>query len=413
MGRTTRIRKRACLDKQSSRPLKEDSKPEFIELCKWMSANGWHSVANMCPAVFTNTGRGLMALSNLPSNHLIVQVPRKLLITKEKVLLELPDLQQINVTTAECLTLFLLFSKLNGLNSSYLSTLPSFFSVGGLCESQEVAVLPTFLKEKILCNQNYVFQKYEKIEVIWKKLFSSTLSRDLFVWAWFCVNTRAVFYPDSSKSNCRHLEDNMALAPYLDMFNHDAEAIVEAGFNETNQCYEIRSKKKIRKYSQVFINYGPHDNEKLFIEYGFIIPRNVHSVIVFDIEDLLKLFPDEKTFLEKQIMILKQLSKGGGLYCNQDGFSWGAQIAMTVFFLGAPQLSKIYSPMEIEPQKREIKDLGLELINHMILKIMDSLNMAIKIHNSSSSFLVAKMLLKDMIAILEACALEHNHCCET
>ena len=130
---------------------------------------------------------------------------------------------------------------------------------------------------------------------------SATLSLEFFQWAWFCVNTRAVFYQDSSRQDRnKHLnglnmnmtdvlENNMALAPYLDMFNHDEEVVVEAGFNKTSQCYEIRSNRHIKKYQQVFINYGPHDNLKLFLEYGFIMKTNLHKVVEFDIHFLLNL----------------------------------------------------------------------------------------------------------------------------
>ena len=415
MGRTIRIRKRLLLHKQSYRPLKVDSKPEFVELCKWMCMNGWEKVANLCPAVFNNTGRGLMALSSLSSNHLIIKIPRNLLITRQKVLLDVPKLQQIKMTTAECLTFYLLISKINGLAtfSSYISTLPSSFSVGGLCESKEVEILPSFLQEQIYCNQNYIHQKFEKIATIWQKLFNSTLTRDVFEWAWFCVNTRAVFYPDADKLNYGGLENNMALAPYLDMFNHDSEIAVQAGFNTVSQCYEIRSKKQIRKYSQVFINYGPHDNAKLFIEYGFIIPRNLHSSVEFSITDLLDLFHPKTNVFEKQVALLKQISIYGNLYCSREGFSWSAQIAMTVLSSNASQIPKICSPMDIVPNKQLIKDLGLKFIAHLMTEIEDKLNIANEMHDSSASFFVAKLLLIDMIDVLECCNLEHQHYCQS
>lgn len=420
MGRTSRIRNR-LVRIVHSRPLRIDSHSEFVELCKWMSANGWNAVSKNClvtkPALFNSTGRGLMAMSNIAPNHLLVQIPQSLLITKEKVLAEIPDLLQFSMTTAECLTFFILNSKFNGLYSSYISTLPKSFSVGGLCKSQEIAVLPSFLQEKIMCNQNFVLKKYEKIFAIWRKIYGSTLSLELFQWAWFCVNTRAVFYQDSKQhshglNKVDGMENNMALAPYLDMFNHDAEVVVEAGFNKTTKCYEIRSDRHIKKYQQVFINYGPHDNMKLFLEYGFLATKNLHKAVEFDIDVLFDLVlgcPSKPCCLQtKQIALLRQLSKMGNLFCSQEGFSWNAQIALTMISFNDTQLSKKFcSPLEIIPDEKQINVLGRKLVNYLIVKLRESLNQAHQIppDYSSSSFNVAKLLMEDMINILVDCIL--------
>lgn len=425
MGRTSRIRKRLL---RNVRPVRIDSLPEFVGLCKWMSVNGWDAVSKGClttkPALFNTTGRGLMAMSSLAPSHLLVQIPKRLLITKDKVLMEIPDLQQFSMSTAECLTFFILVSKVNGLYSSYISTLPKSFSVGGLCNSQEVAVLPSFIQEKLICNKNYVLKKYEKTCEIWKKIYSSaTLSLELFQWAWFCVNTRAVFYQDSSQDRTKHLnglnmnmtdilENNMALAPYLDMFNHDSEVVVDAGFNQTSQCYEIRSNRHIKKYQQVFINYGPHDNLKLFLEYGFIMKTNLHKIVEFDIHflfDLVLASSSKQCCLHsKQIALLRQLSKMGNLFCSQEGLSWNAQIALMIISFNDYQLSKkIDSPLEIVPNKKQINMLGPKLVSYLILKVKESLNKAHQIPSghSTSSFIVAKSLMEDMLNILNDCIL--------
>ncbi|XP_059350443.1 SET domain-containing protein 4-like [Daphnia carinata] len=391
MGRTSRIRKRR-IESQCFRPVVIDSNPEFVELCKWMSANGWNAASKDClktkPAVFSDTGRGLMAMSNLAPNSLIVRIPKNLLITKANVISQIPALQNFKMTTAECLTFFILISKINGLYSSYLSTLPKSFSVGGLCESQEVAVLPKVLRDKIICNQSYVVEKYETLLVIWEKIFGPNLTLESFQWAWYCVNTRAVFYQDSDIFNVDGLENNMALAPYLDMFNHDPHVVVEAGFNKNSQCYEIRSSQKIKKHQQVFINYGPHDNQKLFLEYGFITKKNPHNVIEFGINLLFDLFPVHTLrFVPNRIALLKQFCKDGNLFYSEEGFSWNAQIALTLLSRDDSQLSrKGFSILEIIPDKYQIK--------------------VFVSGNTTSSFWVAKTLVKDILNVLSACVLD-------
>lgn len=57
---------------------------------------------------------------------------------------------------------------------------------------------------------------------------------------------------------------------------------VEAGFSQATRCYEIRSRQGCRKFQQAFLCYGPHDNQKLLLEYGFVSPGNPHSVVYVD-----------------------------------------------------------------------------------------------------------------------------------
>ena len=54
---------------------------------------------------------------------------------------------------------------------------------------------------------------------------------------------------------------------------------VKAGYSSERQCYEIISQSSYRRHEQVFINYGAHDNTKLLLEYGFIVPHNPHNSV--------------------------------------------------------------------------------------------------------------------------------------
>eukprot|EP00061_Rhincodon_typus_P013707 g40243.t1 len=87
--------------------------------------------------------------------------------------------------------------------------------------------------------------------------------------------------------------DIYALAPYLDLLNHSPSAqvrkqahvqkasavVITAAFNQKTKHYEIRTVTKCRRYEQVFICYGPHDNQRLLLEYGFLTNSNPHNVV--------------------------------------------------------------------------------------------------------------------------------------
>lgn len=54
---------------------------------------------------------------------------------------------------------------------------------------------------------------------------------------------------------------------------------VKAGFNKKTKCYEITTLSGCKKYEEVFIGYGPHDNQRLLLEYGFVAHHNPHSTV--------------------------------------------------------------------------------------------------------------------------------------
>lgn len=47
-----------------------------------------------------------------------------------------------------------------------------------------------------------------------------------FLWAWFCVNSRSVFYWSAGSEFVREDGNHLALAPYLDLLNHSVGAQV-------------------------------------------------------------------------------------------------------------------------------------------------------------------------------------------
>lgn len=83
---------------------------------------------------------------------------------------------------------------------------------------------------------------------------------------------------------------------------------------------------------QVFINYGPHDNRKLLLEYGFILPHNLHNTVAFS-EDLIYsvVLPDIFGISRKkrEIIAINKLHKD--LCCSEgSGLSWNLLVLLRV-----------------------------------------------------------------------------------
>lgn len=84
-GRTKRTRKR-----KQTREGGIFVSTELISLCKWMKVesnkHGFRWKCHLCPAHFSDTGRGMMTKSRLFPGDLLISIPRPLLITVETVL---------------------------------------------------------------------------------------------------------------------------------------------------------------------------------------------------------------------------------------------------------------------------------------------------------------------------------------
>ena len=92
------------------------------------------------------------------------------------------------------------------------------------------------------------------------------------------VKRNKIAFEDSS----RHLgteDDDIALAPFLDMLNHKDGVEIQAGFCQKTKCYRIKSTQNVLRGQEVFINYGPHDNDRLLIDYGFVLEKNDNNKV--------------------------------------------------------------------------------------------------------------------------------------
>ena len=117
---------------------------------------------------------------------------------------------------------------------------------------------------------------------------------------------------------------------------------VSAGFNQGNNRYEIHTLTECKKGKQVFINYGPHDNRKLLIEYGFILPKNVHNAVTFSQDLVYSVVMPEICGVsrkKKEIIAVNQLEKD--LFCSEEnGLSWSVLALLRILAMNEEDLRK-------------------------------------------------------------------------
>lgn len=103
---------------------------------------------------------------------------------------------------------------------------------------------------------------------------------------------------------------------------------------EAKQCYEIYAKTGVKKGGQVFINYGPHSNRKLLIEYGFILPNNCHNSVKIESTLVYDMAAKFKRFLSKRMYdVITKYNLEATFFCSPNGLSWSLATALKLLCL--------------------------------------------------------------------------------
>lgn len=288
-----------------------------------------------------------MTKSCLFPGDLLVSIPRPLLITVETVLSseigKQVKRQNVKFTRQQLLSLFLLQEKNKGSNSfwhPYISVLPKTLETFGHFSPREMTLFPPRLQIAVQSKMADMKQAY--MEVIRSDLWSGEeIEYSEFLWAWFCVNSRSVFYRSAGSEFVREDGNHLALAPYLDLLNHSVGAKVEAGYNQESGCYEIHTGDTYRKHSQVFISYGNHDNYHLLVEYGFTLPDNPNDVFQVEYDDVLNAALSLSVdYMEKKKEIIQQQSFYRQLVCSMEGMSWNLLLVTRILAMNWTELEQ-------------------------------------------------------------------------
>ncbi|XP_040433129.1 SET domain-containing protein 4 [Cygnus olor] len=350
-GRTGRKRRRKHLQ-SFMHGVNCSHKLEYIKLKKWLKDRGFED-SNLRPAQFQDTGRGLMTTKALQAGELVISLPEKCLLTTDTVLSSCLGEYIIKwkppVSPLIALCTFLVAEKHAGEKSlwkPYLDVLPKSYTCPVCLEQDVVSLLPEPLRNKAEEQRTMVHELYTSSKAFFSSLQSlfaentaTIFNYSALEWAWCTINTRTI-YMKHSQRECFSLEpDVYALAPYLDLLNHSPNVQVKAAFNDQTRSYEIRTNSQCKKYEEVFICYGPHDNQRLLLEYGFVTIDNPHSTVYVSSDTLLKYFPPLDKQRDAKLSILKDHDFLQNLTFGWDGPSWRLLTALKLLSLGADEFT--------------------------------------------------------------------------
>ncbi|GAA5814053.1 hypothetical protein MFLAVUS_007543 [Mucor flavus] len=278
---------------------------KYEKFMTWLHENNFPE-SKLALANFTNTGRGMMATSDIEAGEVIVSVPRKFLITNDSLTKIYGSKHALGPHQLLALHLVLVSRDKQSWWKPYMDLLPIHFNTMPVKYAKVlVGHLPTALKEQVLQQKENIEQDYLNC-IKYLNTRNETMTREEYEWAWLCVNTRCIhmtIMDGTAKGG------SIALAPMLDFLNHTSEAKIESGFNVRNQCFEIKTLTPYNKGEQVYINYGPHDNLAILKEYGFVLSQNSYNFVLLD-KEVWDLYSEVES--KRGYEIKKQILEGAG-----------------------------------------------------------------------------------------------------
>lgn len=268
--------------------------------------------------------RGVHARSHVPTNTLLMSIPRRCLITVEmgqatpigQAILH-ADLD-LDAPKHIFLMIYILWDRrVNGKSSFFypyyeilpatLRNMPIFWS------SEELAELDgSYLQHQIADRNQAIAEDYHSICQV-APHFSQIASLDDFKWARMCVCSRNFgLQMDGHRTS--------ALVPHADMLNHYRPRETKWTFDEDRQCFTITSLQSIESGAQVYDSYGQKCNHRFLLNYGFAVEdnRELDGFCPNEVPIELHVSPDDSIFSEKV-----EFWTRGDVHCHGGGLPSG------------------------------------------------------------------------------------------
>ncbi|KAF9578171.1 SET domain-containing protein 4, partial [Lunasporangiospora selenospora] len=292
---------------------------EYKEFLAWLKSMGCPKT-KLTLAEFSNTGRGMMATKDIKAGEVIIEVPERNLVTLKSLqanygarIKRFGKPINSHMIIALHIALLLQAPEKSGW-FPYLRMLPKKFDTMPVrYPLDQFELLPQSAQAHVKKQKAKIVSDYNCTVDFLKSnndLLTHPLTYDEYELAWLVVNTRCI-YLDAKRQS---VADNIALAPMLDFLNHTHDAKTEGNFDTKSKSYKIRTMLPYKKGEQVFINYGPHDNCFILVEYGFVTADNPYNYVSVDNDFLQLPFPGESTTAKKDKMALLEMAGYFGDY---------------------------------------------------------------------------------------------------
>lgn len=349
---------KSCKINRAMASLPDDSSA-IVSLLQFLRAKEWQNVGELQVAKFPTTGRGIRTIRSrdFAAAETLIDMPFRSVFISLITLMDdrgfrscCVDKLEGNVSTQLILTVYVLYQQHLGDRSkwkAYLDSLPKNLCTPHFCSQSELDCVP-MVRNLVTKTLQGLYSSFASAfacalcECCGRKLVDLVANEELLL-MYYLVNSRSVYCdPGIIRKSCSgglsFLSDDpsMALAPFLDLFNHS-----DSVETESNLCldsvsgelkYQLVTRTALGADSELFINYGNHDNFKLLMEYGFVIEGNRYEKIdlsLGQIENFMQRFP--KYCHAKKIAFIRSREMHEEVFISAEGLSYNFETILRIF----------------------------------------------------------------------------------
>ncbi|KAF1841368.1 SET domain-containing protein [Cucurbitaria berberidis CBS 394.84] len=268
-----------------------DPGEEHTRFVTWAEENGV-TINGVAPARFVGRGMGIVAAQDIKKGDRLVDVRNTSLVhiaLPSIKALKLPEHTTVHGRLAAALALWYSDSSSKNEYKPWQDVWPSeadFKHTMPLYYPPQLQSLLSPAATKLLTTQR------ANLEKDWADLHTSipSISKEAFTYTWLIVNTRTFYwdYPDLPNAHPRlprqrkaklTAADCYAMCPVMDYFNHS-----DVGCEPTHNSsgYSVSADRAYTAGEEVSVSYGPHTNDFLLVEYGFLLERNANDSVPLD-----------------------------------------------------------------------------------------------------------------------------------
>lgn len=407
----------------------EDDSEPIKQLMQFLGQNKWRNEGELKVAGFPGTGRGIRTgrKRDYQVDETLIDMPFSVFISLITLMDDkgfrkhcLDNLESGSSSTQLILTVYVLYQQHLGDKSkwrAYIESLPESLSTPHFCTQSELDCVPMI--------RSLVAKSIQDINSAFKSAFASStceccghklvdlISTDKLLLMYYLVNSRSVYCdPRLIRSHCiaplpSSDEPNMALAPFLDLFNHsdavETESLLYLDKKTSQLHYQLVTKTEMSGSGQLFINYGNHDNFKLLTEYGFIIEGNRHEKIDLSmpqIEDFMRSYP--KFYHAKKVAFIKSQDMHSKVFISEEGLSYNLETILKIFKsagLTEKSLSEVVYQQSSVPVDESVNLEG-ELYSYLISRFQRAEGALSGIEQLTEGGLMMRELFRGRIRLL-------------
>lgn len=344
---------------------------EHIALLRQLAAQGFRNDNRLRPAEFRSTGRGIYTTRTVAANDVLIDMPFESLITLATLQSDdgFADLFEPSVkvlgkklSIQTLLAVYVLYRQHRYPDDPYVRTLPPALTQPLFCNEAELMVLNGDLFERIHTQSQTRAKEYRNLQLAATAMptcsccggafFANICTPAAFKWAFMVVNSRSVYIDAGAVKRCcvgrrptigALLRDspNTALAPFMDLLNHgdDIDA-QQPEFEVKTARYRLATAHSFRPYEQVRISYGPLDNVRLLVDYGFVLAGNRHDCVRLELSDITEyleegvLRRERKPIDRNRFKFVKENGLDVEMFVSRaDGLSHSLVVVLTCLFV--------------------------------------------------------------------------------